>query len=145
MLERARRAIAITVSLAVILTGPAAAVARAQAWTDGTCVVRITRFVWEPTRVHAGDHAKLVLRAKNCTDQTVEVSVTEYGKQIPPCPTLDPIGSSATIEPKGHFRPDPLRLVAPSCDGVEVVVVKLFGSDGAHLARASATLHITTG
>jgi hypothetical protein len=70
--------------------------------------------------------------------------VTEFGKQIPPCPVLDPTERSATLQPYGRYRPLPLRMIAPACNGVEVMVVRLADSQGRVLAHRTATLRITT-
>jgi hypothetical protein len=85
-----------------------------------------------------------VLRARNCTDRSLDITVTEFGKQIPPCPVLDPIGRSATLQPYGRYAPPPLRMIAPACNGVEVMVVRLADSHGRVLAHRTATLRITT-
>ena len=115
-------------STVVVLAASATLAGAAQARVNGACIVKITRIGWEPSTVHGGDRTKLVLGARNCTDRPVGITVTEFGKQIPPCPVLDPIGSSATLQPYGRYRPPPLRMIAPACNGVEVMVVRLADS-----------------
>jgi len=131
-------------SAVVVLAASATWAGAAQARANGACVVKITRFGWEPSTVHGGDRTKLVLGVRNCTDRPLDITVTEFGKQIPPCPVLDPIGSSATLQPAGRYRPPPLRMIAPACTGVEVMVVRLADSHGRVLAHRTATLQITT-
>src|SRR5439155_233739 len=127
------------VSGAMVLATSVTLAAPAQAHVDGTCVVKITRFAWVPSQVHAGDHTKLVLTARNCTDRSIDITVTEFGEQIPPCPTVDPIGDAATLEPFGRYAPQPLRMIAPPYTGVEVMGVRITDSDQHVLARTAAT------
>jgi hypothetical protein len=144
MRERFVRVRRLLVSAAIVLATSFTLAAPAQAHVEGACVVKITRFAWVPSQVHPGDHTKLVLTARNCTDRSIDITATEIGEQIPPCPTLDPLADSATLEPFGRYRPQPLRMIAPPCTGVEVMGVRITDSDQHVLARASATLHITS-
>jgi hypothetical protein len=114
----------------------------ARALADGSCVVKITRFEWVPQRVHPGGRTRLWLTAWNCTRQTVELTVTEFGEQIPPCPVIDPIGSQVVLDPMGRYAPPPFRMVAPACDGVETMVVQFTDSQGTLLAKRTATVRI---
>ncbi len=111
----------------------------------GACVLRITRFVFVPSRVHPGESSKLVLRARNCTDGTLDLTQVGYGKQIPPCPTIDPIGHPVQLGPYERYAPKPLRLIAPDCAGVEVMVVRFTDRNGRIVARDTAKLHIGRG
>jgi hypothetical protein len=121
----------------VVVTTPA------QAGLSGSCVVKVTRFEFQPNAVHAGERTRLWLRTRNCTDQTLDLTEVEFGERIPPCPTVDPIGRPVRLGPFERFTPKPLRMVAPPCNGVEVMVVKFSDSGGTVLARRTATLHIT--
>jgi hypothetical protein len=114
----------------------------AQALAEGRCVVKITRFEWVPQRVHPGGRARLWLAARNCTQQTLELTVTEYGEQIPPCPALDPIARQVVLDPTVRFAPPPFRMIAPPCDGVETMVVQFTDSHGVLVAKATATVRI---
>jgi hypothetical protein len=108
------------------------------------CTLRIVRFAWVPDRIYGGDSSTAWVAAENCTGQTLELTRTVYGEQIPPCPTIDPLAAPVTIEPHGRYVAKALRLVAPDCTGVEVLVVAFAGADGTILASATATLHIRT-
>ncbi len=134
----------VVVAASLLLGALVSVAAPAGAASAGRCVVTIGRFEWVPSQVHAGDRTKLVLAARNCTGNSIDITATEIGEQIPPCPTLDPIADTATLEPFGRYVPTPLRMIAPPCTGVEVVGVRITDSEQHVLARASATVHITS-
>jgi hypothetical protein len=138
----ARRAL--IAALALLTTAFAAGPASAQVHMGqaGGCIARFTTLRWEPSRVDPGDHTQLVVKARNCTDRQVLVTEIEFGEQIPPCPTLDPISNQGTMPPHGRVAFPPLRMIAPSCHGVEVEVVRLSNPQGRTMARGTATLHI---
>jgi hypothetical protein len=121
--ERFRTLTRFLLTFLLVFGASATMAAPAQARPAGGCVVKITRFAFRPANVHGGDLTKLWLAARNCTDQTLQLTVTEYGKRIPPCPTVDPIAHRVTMEPFGRYRPRPLKMIAPPCNGVEVMVV----------------------
>ena len=127
----------------VVLATTVAVPALAHASPSGGCVLKITRFAFHPKQVHAGDLAKLWLVAKNCTDGTLDLTQTEYGEWIPPCPAVDPIGHPVTIGPHGRYAPRPLKMIAPPCNGQEVMVVTFQDPHGSLLATRTATLTIT--
>ncbi|HEY1331864.1 MAG TPA: hypothetical protein VGH10_10385 [Actinomycetota bacterium] len=107
------------------------------------CVVEITRFAFNHPLAHGGDPVKLFLVIRNCTDRTIPITITEFGRMIPPCPTIDPIGSSTTLAPNQRYVPSPLKILVPSCNGVESMVAEV-SSNGSLLAWATTTLHIRT-
>jgi hypothetical protein len=132
-------------ALAVLLLFMAvvAAAAPVSAQPRRSCTVKITRYRFRPDSVHPGEWARLRLVAMNCTDRTLDLHEVEYGEQIPPCPTIDPIGGPVRLDPHERFAPKPLRILAPDCDGVEVVDVAFTNHQGHVLAQGTATLDIS--
>ena len=135
---------AVTLVALVALVAPTVptALAAPRSEPQGNCVLRITRFAFAPDRVHPGQSSKLMLRARNCTDRTLHLTEVEFGKQIPPCPTIDPIGGPVQLGPFERYTPKPLRLIAPDCNGVEVMVVRFTARSGRVVAHGTAKLRI---
>jgi hypothetical protein len=137
-----RPAVRLLMTSVLVLATSAVIAAPAGAQAGGGCVLKITRFEWHPRMVHAGDRTKLHLKARNCTDRTLHLTVTKYGKRIPPCPTLDPIGGPVNLTPHARYDPRPLLMIAPPCNGVETMVVFFSDSHGNVIARRTATVRI---
>lgn len=117
----------------------------AGAQPDGGCVVKITRFAFDPATIPAGGRTKLVLVAGNCLDSALSVRVTEAGEPPPPsCPWIDPIGWNVVMQPMTRYQPRPLKFVMPpACVGVETMTVGFTDSNGTLLAKRMASLTIT--
>lgn len=130
------------VAALILLAALAAPTSPARALTDASCVVKIARFEWVPRRVHPGGRARLWLAVRNCTQRTLELTVTEYGDPIPPSPVIDPTANQVVLDPLGRYVPPPFRMVAPPCDGVETMVVTFTDSQGVLVARRTATVRI---
>jgi hypothetical protein len=143
MLDCSRSVAWLMVTSLILFATAAVLKSPARALADGSCVVKITRFEWVPPRVHPGGRTRLWLTAWNCTQQALELTVTEYGEQIPPCPVIDPVGSQVVLDPMGRYAPPPFRMVAPPCNGVETMVVEFTDSEGTLLAKRTATVRIT--
>ena len=65
--------------------------------------------------------ARLWLTARNCTEHTLDLTVTEYGEQIPPCPVIDPIESQVVLDTED--RPDAVAAGDLNGDGKPDIVV----------------------
>jgi hypothetical protein len=135
-----RVGVALCLALGLLVT---VAPGSAQAGTQH-CVLKITRFAWHPPEVHEGDTSKARVKAKNCTDRTLQLRRTVYGEMHPPCPTIDPLSTDMTIGPYARYAAIALKMIAPDCNGVEVLVVAFANQHGTILAHDTATLHITS-
>jgi hypothetical protein len=136
---------ALLASAAVLAASASIMVTPAGAQPAAACVVKITRFAFDPESISRGGHTKLVLVARNCVDSALSVKVTEAGEQPPPgCPWIDPIAWNAVLQPMSRYKPNPLKMLIPQgCVGVETMAVGITDSNGTLLARATASLTIT--
>jgi hypothetical protein len=137
-IERAGVALCLALGLLVSMAPGAA-----QAGTQ-RCTLKITRFAWHPPQVHGGDRATARVKAENCTDQTLHLTRTVYGETHQPCPTIDPLSTGVTLGPHERYAAVALKLIAPDCNGDEVLVVTFADPHGTIVARDTATLHIRT-
>jgi hypothetical protein len=115
----------------------------AQAGTE-RCTLKITRFVWHPPSVHGGDRATARVKAKNCTAQTLQLTRTVYGEPHQTCPAIDPLSTGVTLGPHERYAAVALKMIAPDCNGAEVLVVTFADQHGTVLAKETARLRIRT-
>ncbi len=141
--RRRSAVVSLLLGTALALSIPVSLAVPARADSGPGCVLAITRFAFHPSQVHEGEWARLRLVARNCTNQTLHVSEVEYGLMLPPCPTIDPLGDQVDLAPHARYAPQPLRILAPPCDGEETMVVSFSDAHGTVVAHREATLTIT--
>jgi hypothetical protein len=131
--------------LVVAVAGPVAlAPGAARAGAGGsTCIVRITRYHFDPDTVPEEGQTSLRTRIANCTDRAITVTLTQFGAEPSPCPVIDPVGRSVQLSPAGTYR-DTQGIIAASCPGDEHMTLRVTGPGGRRLAERTAHLTVTT-
>jgi hypothetical protein len=146
---RRRSSLSITVALLVTvligLLSPGTLVARAGAKTTAPCLVRVTRWVFQPNTAAPGEQTQLTLTLRNCTQQVRQVSVLWFGSGRN-CPTIDPAPPTSMRLSPGGRKTRAWQFTAPPCGpsgGQENVTVRVSNRAGRQLASRITTLTVT--
>ncbi len=156
-MHRILRMFAIPV-LALAVLGEAGTAAAATAARSGaaaapcTGTIQVAQFAFSPATVPTGQGSTASVTAVNCTAQSVQSTVTWYGRylvagssNIPPgCPVIDPVAFQAAIAPNGQYTGSLGYGTFATCAATQLqVTVSFDGPSGAVFAQATATLNIT--
>jgi hypothetical protein len=129
--------VTILVGVAMSSSGMARAAGR-----GSHCVVRIAQYRFHPATVTEGQHTVLRTVVRNCTDDALTVTLTQFGTEPSPCPVIDPVSRSVTLSPVGTYSND-APMTAPPCAGDERMTVRVTGPAGHQLAERTAHLTVT--
>jgi hypothetical protein len=145
-----RFGIAAAVLVGSMIASPAAVATASSPTSTPACVVKITAMRFHPRRVARGGSSVVHLRARNCTDQTQDASLTWLGSfvgatpGIPEgCPAIDPVAQPVSFTPHGRITASLGFVVFPSCTASALSeTARLTAPDGTVLAEQAVDLRI---
>ena len=145
-----RFGIAAVVLIGSMIASPMAAATASSSMSTPTCVVKITAMRFHPGHVAPGGSSVVRLRARNCTNQTQDASLTWLGNFVGATPgipegrpAIDPVAQPVSFTPRGRITASLGFVVFPSCTASALSeTARVTAPDGTVLAERTVDLRI---